>query len=100
MTIETVKAALADSEVEADSFNEPTPFQLIGDRKPLPTLSATMMPPASFHTLSSSPSELTSSRLYSSSLSEVTKPNPAWKLLDALSIPLILNPSPYPAPAL
>ena len=43
-----------------------------------------MIPSPFFHTLSGRPSELMSIRLYSSSLSEVTRPKPAEKLLDLL----------------
>ena len=82
--IVTVKAAFADSDVEAASLKALTPFQLIGLSKPLPVLSATMIPLSLFHTLSGRPSELMSIRLYSSSLSDVTISIPAEKLPEAI----------------
>lgn len=79
MLMVKVNAAFADSDVEADSLSAFAPFQLIGSSKPLPVLRATVIPSPSFHTLSGRPSELMSIRLYSSSLSEVTRPKPAEK---------------------
>ena len=79
-----VKAAFADSDVDAASLKAFAPFQLIGSSKPLPVLSATMIPLSLFHTLSGRPSELMSIRLYSSSLSDVTISIPAEKLPEAI----------------
>lgn len=86
MLMVKVNAAFADSDVEADSLSALAPFQLIGSSKPLPVLRATVIPSPFFQTLSGRPSELMSIRLYSSSLSEVTRPKPAEKLPEALFI--------------
>ena len=102
MLMVKVNAAFADSEVDADSLSALAPFQLIGSSKPLPVLRATVIPSPFFQTLSGRPSELMSIRLYSSSLSEVTRPKPAEKLPEALFISLYflsLN-SPQPASGL
>ena len=88
MLMVKVNAAFADSDVEADSLSALAPFQLIGSSKPLPVLRATVIPSPFFQTLSGRPSELMSIRLYSSSLSEVTRPKPAEKLPEALLIPV------------
>lgn len=93
MLMVKVNAAFADSDVEADSLSAFAPFQLIGSSKPLPVLRAIVIPSPSFHTLSGRPSELMSIRLYSSSLSEVTRPKPAEKLPEALFIPWYFFPS-------
>ena len=82
--IVTVKAAFADSDVDAASLKAFTPFQLIGSSKPLPVFNATVIPLSLFHTLSGRPSELMSIRLYSSSLSDVTMSMPAEKLPEAI----------------
>lgn len=97
MLMVKVNAAFADSDVEADSLSAFAPFQLIGSSKPLPVLRATVIPSPSFHTLSGRPSELMSIRLYSSSLSEVTRPKPAEKLPEALFIPWYFLSSNFPS---
>ena len=86
MLMVKVNAAFVDSDVEADSLSALAPFQLIGSSKPLPVLRATVITSPFFQTLSGRPSELMSIRLYSSSLSEVTRPKPAEKLPEALFI--------------
>ena len=91
MLMVKVNAAFADSDVEADSLSALAPFQLIGSSKPLPVLRATVIPSPFFQTLSGRPSELMSIRLYSSSLSVVTRPKPAEKLPEALFISLYFS---------